>query len=497
MNLSKSKYTRYCQCPKMLWMDTYKKELAKEDPALQRRFDEGNEVGDLAMGLLGEYVETTAYTEDGKLDIPAMLKNTKKYLAQGVENICEAAFSKNRCYCAVDILHKTESGYDIYEVKSSTDIKEVYLIDCAYQKWVLESSGLNIGRVHIAYINNKYVKCGDLDIHQLFNIEDVTEQLTPYYAVVKDNTAAAIAYISEKEEPTMDIGLQCSSPYECPYWDYCSRNLAVPNIFNLYRLSAKKADELYKECIVSFDDIVKSGMALSRIQRMQVEAEQLQLPTHIDKLGIKAFLDTLSYPLYFLDFETFQTCVPIYDGTKPYQQVPFQYSLHYIEGPECELKHKEFLADENSDPRRAIAERLVEDIPQNVCVLAYNKAFECTRIKELAETFPDLSEKLLNIRDNIRDLLDVFRDGFVYDRAMGGSLSIKSVLPALFPDNPDLNYHNLNDVHNGGEAMAAFLSLRGMEKNERDNLRASLLAYCKLDTLAMVLLWQRLREFCI
>ena len=497
MNLSKSKYTRYCQCPKMLWMDTYKKELAKEDPALQRRFDEGNEVGDLAMGLLGEYVETTAYTEDGKLDIPAMLKNTKKYLAQGVENICEAAFSKNRCYCAVDILHKTESGYDIYEVKSSTDIKEVYLIDCAYQKWVLESSGLNIGRVHIAYINNKYVKCGDLDIHQLFNIEDVTEQLTPYYAVVKDNTAAAIAYISEKEEPTMDIGLQCSSPYECPYWDYCSRNLAVPNIFNLYRLSAKKADELYKECIVSFDDIVKSGMALSRIQRMQVEAEQLQLPTHIDKLGIKAFLDTLSYPLYFLDFETFQTCVPIYDGTKPYQQVPFQYSLHYIEGPECELKHKEFLADENSDPRRAIAERLVEDIPQNVCVLAYNKAFECTRIKELAETFPDLSEKLLNIRDNIRALLDVFRDGFVYDRAMGGSLSIKSVLPALFPDNPDLNYHNLNDVHNGGEAMAAFLSLRGMEKNERDNLRASLLAYCKLDTLAMVLLWQRLREFCI
>lgn len=497
MNLSKSKYTRYCQCPKMLWMDTYKKELAKEDPALQRRFDEGNEVGDLAMGLLGEYVETTAYTEDGKLDIPAMLKNTKKYLAQGVENICEAAFSKNRCYCAVDILHKTESGYDIYEVKSSTDIKEVYLIDCAYQKWVLESSGLKIGRVHIAYINNNYVKCGDLDIHQLFNIEDVTEQLTPYYAVVKDNTAAAIAYISDKNEPTMDIGLQCSSPYECPYWDYCSRNLAVPNIFNLYRLSAKKADELYKEGIVSFDDIVKSGMSLSRIQRMQVEAEQLQLPTHIDKLGIKAFLNTLSYPLYFLDFETFQTCVPIYDGTKPYQQVPFQYSLHYIEGPECELKHKEFLADENSDPRRAIAERLVEDIPQNVCVLAYNKAFECTRIKELAETFPDLSEKLLNIRDNIHDLLDVFRDGFVYDRAMGGSLSIKSVLPALFPDNPGLNYHNLNDVHNGGEAMAAFLSLRGMEKNERDNLRASLLAYCKLDTLAMVLLWQRLREFCI
>lgn len=497
MNLSKSKYTRYCQCPKMLWMDTYKKQLAKEDPALQRRLDEGNEVGDLAMGLLGGYVETTAYTEDGRLDIPAMLKNTRKYLLRGAENICEAAFSKYRCYCAVDILHKTPSGYDIYEVKSSTEIKEVYLIDCAYQKWVLESSGLNIGRVYIAHINNKYVRCGGVDIHQLFSIEDVTEQLPPYYAVVKDNTAAAIAYISDKDEPPMDIGAQCFSPYECPYRDYCSRNLPKPNVFDLYNIRANKAEKLYKEGIVSFGDIVKSGMALSRIQRMQVEAQQLQLPAHIDKLGIKAFLDTLSYPLYFLDFETFQTCIPLYDGIRPFQQVPFQYSLHYIEGVNDKLQHREFLADENGDPRRAIAERLVEDIPQNVCVLAYNKAFECTRIKELAETFPDLSEKLLNIRDNIRDLLDVFRDGFVYDRAMGGSLSIKSVLPALFPDNPDLNYQNLNDVHNGGEAMAAFLSLRGMEKSERDNLRASLLAYCRLDTLAMVLLWQRLREFCI
>ena len=497
MNLSKSKYTRYCQCPKMLWMDTYKKELAEEDPALQRRFDEGNEAGDLAMGLLGEYTETTAYTEDGKLDIPTMLKNTKKYLAQGVTNICEAAFSKNRCYCAVDILHKTATGYEIYEVKSSTEIKEVYILDCAYQKWVLESSGLNIERVYIAYINNKYVRQGEIDLHGIFNIEDVTDYLSPYYAVVKDNVAAALAYISDKNEPEMEIGQQCSSPYVCPYWAYCSRNLPKPNVFDLYRIQAKKADEMYKEGIISFDEIVRSGIKLNRIQSLQVNAQLLELPTHKDKLGIKTFLDTLSYPLYFLDFETFQTCIPLYDGIKPFQQVPFQYSLHYLESADGELKHKEFLADENFDPRRELAERLVEDIPQDVCVLAYNKAFECTRIKELAETFPDLSEKLMNIRDNICDLLDVFRDGFVYDRAMGGSLSIKSLLPALFPDNPALNYHNLEDVHNGGEAMATFLSLRGMEKDEREKLRASLLAYCKLDTMAMVLLWQRLREFCL
>ena len=140
----------------MLWLDTYRPELAVQDPALQRRFQEGNEVGDLAMGLLGDFVETTAYTADGKLDIAAMLKNTQKYIAEGKENICEAAFTKNGCYCAVDILHKTDGGYEIYEVKSSTDIYDVYLWDVAYQRWVLEQSGLKIVHTYIVYINNKY-----------------------------------------------------------------------------------------------------------------------------------------------------------------------------------------------------------------------------------------------------------------------------------------------------------------------------------------------------
>lgn len=240
MKLSKSKYTRYCQCPKMLWMDTYKKECGVEDPALIRRFAEGNEVGDLAMGLFGDFVETTACTEDGKLDIPAMLKNTKKYLAQGVENICEAAFSKNNCYCAVDILHKTAQGYDICEVKSSTEIKEIYLCDVAYQKWVLESSGLNIGRVFIAYINNKYVRSGEVDMHQLFTIEDVTDKLPPYYAAVSANCADALNYLKQEDEPQMPLGAHCSSPYDCPYWQYCSRNLPKPNVFDLYRLGQRR-----------------------------------------------------------------------------------------------------------------------------------------------------------------------------------------------------------------------------------------------------------------
>lgn len=497
MNLSKSKYTRFCQCPKMLWLDTYRPELAVQDPSVLRRFEEGKQVGDLAKGLLGAYVEATAYTPEGRLNISAMLRNTKKFFAEGAENICEAAFTQNGCYCAVDILHKTSDGYEIYEVKSSTELKDVYLWDAAYQRWVLEACGLKIVGVYIVDINNQYVRQGDVEIHKLFRINDVTAAIAPFYADVAAKTALAKAYLAQQEEPEQDLGVHCRKPYDCVYRQYCERNLPSPSVFDLYRITAKKAYEYYDQGIVSFDDVVKSGIELNPAQRRQVEFEQLQLPTRVDQLGVRTFLDTLTYPLYFLDFETFQTCIPLYDGIRPYQQVPFQYSLHYLEHADGELLHKEFLADETTDPRRALAERLVADIPAGACVLAYNKAFECTRIKELAEYFPDLSQQLLSIRDHIHDLLDVFRDGFVYDRAMQGSCSIKKVLPALFPDDPNLDYHNLADVHNGTEATDTYLSLRGMEPTERNRLRQSLLAYCGLDTLAMVLLWQRLREFCV
>ncbi len=355
----------------------------------------------------------------------------------------------------------------------------------------------SVSDVYIVHIDHTYVRHGELDIHKLFKIVNVTQQILPFYLQVEENTAAAKKYIAQKEEPAMQIGKQCSNPYECVYWQYCAKDMPSPSVFDLYRMPGKKAWEYYRNGIATFDDAIREKIPLNDKQQRQIDFELLELPTHVDRFGIKSFLETLWYPLYFLDFETYQTCIPLYDGMKPYQQIPFQYSLHSLEYDGATLEHKEFLADENSDPRREIAERLIADIPDNVCVLAYNKAFECSRIKELAETFPDLAEKLLRIRDNIRDLLDVFRSGYVYDRAMGGSFSIKKVLPALFPNDPNLDYHNLMDVHNGGEATDTFLALRGMEKGERDRLRQSLLAYCGLDTLAMVMLWQRLRELCV
>ena len=293
--------------------------------------------------------------------------------------------------------------------------------------------------------------------------------------------------------------------------------------------------------LVTFENLRTKN--IGPIQNMQVESA-LTGKEFINSEGIRKFLDRLSYPLYFLDFETMQDAVPQYDGAKVYAQITFQYSLHIkekesttkvveLENKGRKLKlhetsnfitHKEYLApSDGSDPRRALAEQLCKDIPMNACTLAYNKMFECGRIRELAALYPDLSSHLLNIADHIIDLIDPFRAGYYYVPAMGGSFSIKSVLPALFPNDSELDYHNLDKrCQNGGDAMTIFPQLQQLEqslpkqgvqtqdgklvmtdslmplseqKRIREEINAgrqALLAYCKLDTLAMVKLWERL-----
>jgi hypothetical protein len=254
----------------------------------------------------------------------------------------------------------------------------------------------------------------------------------------------------------------------------------------------KKKLDYYFRGVISFEQLQDEG--INEVQKIQVDCT-LNNENHVDPYGIRDFMRNLSYPLYFLDFETMQLAIPEYQGTRPYQQLPFQYSLHYIEHEGGPLLHKEFLGISGEDPRRACAEQLCKDIPLDVCTTAYNKAFECTRLKELAEDFPDLADHLLNIRDHIVDLLTPFQNGMYYVPAMGGSFSIKSVLPALFPDDPSLDYHNLEgDVHNGGEAMDIFPKIKDMEPEEQQRARWSLLKYCELDTYAMVKVWQKLLE---
>ncbi len=492
--LSKSKYCGLWQCPKLAWLRKYKPEELVLDFSVQQRMEVGNEVGDLAMGLFGDYVEVTAYNGD-KIDLTQMIANTKAAMEKETENICEASFDYNGLYCAVDILRKQGDGWAIYEVKSSThEDKAVYYADVAYQKYVLEHCGVNVGACFLVVLNDEYIFDGTLKLDELFSVTDVTVPVIAESCNIVVNLSIAERLLDSENEPDIDLSTRCKEPYLCAFWKYCARNVPCPSVFDLYRMPFKKKVENYRKGLITYNDLLYGDAKLNETQLRQIDYQLGDKADHIDKASIGEFLDTLSYPLYFLDFETMQPVIPQFIGTKPYQQITFQYSLHYIEHEGGELRHKEFLGESGADPRRALAEQLCSDIPMNVCVTAYNKAFECTRIKELAQWYPDLAEHLLNIRDNMRDFLVPFQSGYYYNRAMGGSFSIKSVLPALFPDDPELDYHNLDGVHNGGEAMTIFPKIKEMPPEEQQRTRHNLLKYCELDTYAMVKVWEKLRE---
>ena len=493
-NFSKSKYCGLWQCPKIAWLRKYKPDEITIDGSVQARMEAGNIVGDLAMGIFGDFVEVTAYNGEN-IDLSKMIENTKAEMAKGAPVICEASFDFNGLYCAVDILKKDGDGWAIYEVKSSThEDKQVYAADVAYQKYVLENCGVNVTGTYLICINNEYVFDGTLDIHELFKIADISEGVFFESANIKTNLNVAELILKSEDEPPIDLSTACNNPYRCSFWKYCSKHIPSPSVFDLYKLPFKKKIDYYKKGIFGYEDLINDSKITNEKQIRQMSFHLKEQGTHIDEAGISEFLDTLSYPIYFLDFETIQPVIPEFIGTKPYAQIPFQYSLHYIEKEDGELKHKEFLAESGTDPRRALAEKLCEDIPLNVCVTAYNKGFECTRIKELADAFPDLADHLLNIESNIKDLLVPFQSGYYYNKDMGGSFSIKSVLPAIFPDDPELNYKNLEQIHNGGEAMSIFPKIKDMPKEEQETTRKNLLKYCELDTYAMVKIWEELRR---
>ena len=491
MNLSKSLYTRAIQCPKSLWLKKYNPEvLTPPDAAAQAVFETGNIVGDLACDLFPGGREVVL----DQSDYDGMMATTLQWMNEGLEYIYEATFIYDGIVVMVDILRNTPEGVEIYEVKSSTEVKDIYLHDVSIQQYVLEKLGFNVTKSHVVHINNKYVRDDELDLSELFNIVDVSEEVNALQAAIPDNLKEFEAYLNDLEnEPDIDIGKQCKNPYECDAIHYCwkvQRNIPDYSVFNIFNLGSKNQLVLYEQGIVAIEDI-PDDFKMTDIQKQKVDHWKSQ-STHVDKEQIQAFLNTLTYPIYHLDFETFQQAIPEWKGISPFQQIPFQYSLH-IEHEDGRLEHREFLAPEGQDPRYALAHQLVEDIPDDVTVLAYNMSFEKGVISKLAEAFPTLSVHLLQINENMKDLIIPFKKLYYVTPAMQGSSSIKQVLPALVPE-MEQAYNDLDGIHNGGDAMNAYAELKDKSEEEREQIRSALLAYCKLDTLGMVKILEKLRE---
>lgn len=487
MNLSKSRYTQGVTCGKKLWLSCFKPEEAEEmgnDAVL----DNGTKVGDLARGLLGDYT-LVEYDTNYK----NMIDKTNELLENKPNIICEASFSYDGNFCSVDILKNDPDGVEIYEVKSSTDVSDIYIDDIAYQTWVLKKLGIKVKKSYIVHVNSDYVKQGEFDPHKFFKIEDVTDILD--LDQVEANVSKLKEVIDKKEEPNIDLSTACHDPYDCPYFKYCTKKLPTPNVFDIgWRMGFNKKLEMYYRNHITFEDVLKHEKLNAKAKEQIISYLENSEPI-INVDSIKELLNSLTYPLYFLDFESFQPCVPTIDGTKPYQQICFQYSLHYLKEEDGELHHKEFLSDDyDGNPMYGLCKRLCEDIPKDSCVLVYNKGFETSRLKEMAELFPEFRDHLLNIKDNIIDLMVPFSKQDYYSKEMGGRWSIKVVLPALFPDDPSLDYHNLDQVHKGDEASNAYLLLPTLLEEERKILRSNMLKYCKLDTYAMVKIFEKLIE---
>ena len=300
------------------------------------------------------------------------------------------------------------------------------------------------------------------------------------------------------EEPEKELGSYCLDKKiygECSFWQYCSRDLPKPNVFDISNMSNNQKFEKYHEGKISFEDLENDESITNTNFLQQIDFELHDRETYIDKDSIKEILDNLKYPLYFIDYESLMYAIPQLEGTKAYQQIPFQYSLHIIQEKGAPIEHKEFLADiDDENMIRTFAESMIKDMPEEGSVIIYNSSFEPAVNRKIGEMYHDLKGEMERINRNIVDFMAPFRSRLYYTKEMEGSYSIKKVLPALFPNNPELNYDNLPLVHNGVEAPIEFIGLKDKSPEKQKESREGLLKYCELDTYAMVKIWEKFKE---
>lgn len=476
--LSKSAFLRGLQCRKSLHMHRYHPELRDELSESQEAvFLRGHEVGKLAQGLFpgGEDSSPEGF------DYAGAVRRTEELIKGGARVIYEAAFLHEGVLCLADILVKRRKAWNLYEVKSSTGLKEVYLPDVALQYYVINGTGLQISGTSIVHLNNEYVRRGELELNKLFAIQSVFDESREMQEDIIYQVEDLKKILARKRIPEIDIGPHCFDPYECDFQGHCWSHVPETSVFNLYRIRKERAFELYREGIVRLEDLPED-YPLNGYQRMQVEAHVSGRP-HIDREEIRRFLEGLEGPHYYMDFETIMPAVPLFDNARPYQQMPFQFCVYYRAGRERKPEPREFLAQAGADPREGFIAALIEATPEAGPIVVYNKSFEATRLEELARDYPEYGEELTARRERLIDLLEPFAAGHYYAPSMNGSASMKAALPAVVPE---LSYEGL-PINNGGMAMGAFEGLWNETDEARiEEIRRQLIEYCRMDTYGMV-----------
>lgn len=479
--LTKTTYLAYTQCPKAFWLDAHQPHLAAPpDPATQRRLRAGQAVDKLAREQFanGRLIPYRPHPAE-------MAALTRQALADGAKTLFQATFLADDLLVKADILSQTETGWQLIEVKSSAEYKAAeHLPDVAFQVYALRQAGLPVAQASLMHLNGD---CRAPDLSALFTLTDVTAEVEAFLPTVAADTAVMRQLLTQPVPPGASIGRHCARPQPCPFYDHCWQGVDGLTIYDIPRLTEKKERPLQDAGILYLADIPPS-YPLTAAQRAFVDFHAQRQIT-IDRAAIQQALADLQFPLYFFDFETIDYPIPIFDGCKPYQQVPFQYSCHILQA-DGTLTHCDYLHTAAGDPRRPLAESLLNHIGGTGSLIAYNIPFERGILHHLAAHLPAYADRLLDLADRLWDQLPIFRQHY-RDYRFGKSNSLKSVLPVIAPA---LSY-KLLAVQNGAQAQVVWEAMIGEgdtactgsdEVAVKRQLADQLRAYCHLDTLAMV-----------
>ena len=488
-HFSKSKLTAFRQCPKRLWLEIHSSDLRVDSSGTEARFQTGYQVGEIARKLY-DPSESGALIDVEAQGFAEAFARSAQLLADSRQPIFEAGLNAAGALAFADVMlphvENDEVHWQMIEVKSSTSVKDYHRDDIAIQAFVAQASGVKLKSVSVAHIDSSWIYPGDADYRGLLTEADLTEEAFARTEEVRNWIAEAQHIADQPTEPEIAVGDHCSVPFECGFCDYCHRDVVRPEfpLSLLPNFSSARRAQLAEQGVTDLRE-VSDGFLTDRQNR--IKEHTLANTVYFDAVGAKKDLAPYGFPAYFLDFESIQFAVPIWKGTRPYQQICFQFSLHILSESGI-LTHSAFLDLSGQDPSESFTKALVRICGDHGPVFVYSSAFEKDRLSDLAQRYPGLAPALLNINYRVVDLLPIARNRY-YHPSQEGSWSIKAVLPAAVPD---LSYDQLTGVQDGGMAMEAFTEAISSDTppDRKAEIEGQLLAYCELDTLAMVRLWQ-------
>lgn len=497
IELSKSEYVMFLKHPAWLWLKKHdKKKLPEPDANLQALFDAGNLFEIYAETRFDKLTRIGFENYDEYLSMPA---RTQKAIEAQKGQLSQARFvaefGENSITCIVDVIERVDQNtFDLYEIKSSTSVKPEHIEDLAFQTTVLEKAGYKVRNIAVIYCNNQYVRNGEIDALSMSVLQDVTDQVRARLEQTNRTVMAAFQTIALEEmpDPTPRRAKMGAFREWLEIFATLQPNDDPYSIYKLCRPTPEQLGQLEDMHISSLKD-VPADFELGKKQQWQVEATKLGEPL-IKPEKITSFIESLQYPLYFLDYETLSSVVPPFDGLKPYQQLPFQYSLHIIDKPNGDLQHKEFLHTLDTNPLPELLTQLQKDIGEEGTVLVWYEGFEKTCNDLMGRLQPEFADFLSGVNNRVVDLMLPFDKGYYIDKDFYGSASIKKVLPVLAPE---LSYGDM-DIQEGASAQRLWMQAvyeNAFSQAETNRIMENLRQYCQLDTYAMVRIFEVLQQF--